>query len=70
MARLWVRLGKMMNEFNSYFNEVFKEYERGESGELTFRSYLKDLFKELFPDFSSWTFHDVDAHSSANAEVP
>ncbi len=39
-----------MNEFNSYFNEVFKEYERGESGELTFRSYLKDLFKKLFPD--------------------
>jgi hypothetical protein len=24
----------MMNEFNSYFNEVFKEYKRGESGGL------------------------------------
>ena len=39
-----------MDEFNSYFKEVSKEYNRGESGELTFRSYLKDLFKALFPE--------------------
>ncbi len=39
-----------MKEFDSYFNELSEEYKRGESGELTFRSYLKDLFKALFPE--------------------
>jgi len=38
-----------MEEFESYFREIYKEFKRGESGELTFRSYLKDLFKKTFP---------------------
>ena len=39
-----------MEEFESYFKEISNEFKRGESGELTFRSYLKNLFKKTFPE--------------------
>lgn len=35
--------------FHNYFKEVSREFKRGETGELTFRSYLKELVESISP---------------------
>ncbi len=38
-----------IDEFLEYFKEISKEYNGGETGELTFRSYLKTLIEKIKP---------------------
>jgi len=38
-----------MESFQKYFKEVSDEYKRGQTTELTFRSYLKNFIEELSP---------------------